>query len=147
KGQGADLSGAFDAALKNARSRDANKGLSIDGQIKGALQGGRLQLTAQLGSQQGLTSTADLTLPVEASAAPFKLAVLKDKPLQGQFQADGPIQPLWDLFLGGERTLGGKLAAKVAIGGTAGDPRLTGRADLTEGLFDDYATGLKLRQV
>ncbi|MGZ5983681.1 MAG: translocation/assembly module TamB domain-containing protein [Caulobacteraceae bacterium] len=147
QGQGADLHGAFDAALKNARSRDARKGLSIDGQIKGALQGGRLQLALQLGSEQGLTSKADLALPVAASAAPFRLEVLKDRPLQGDFQADGQIQPLWDLFLGGERTLGGKLAAKIDIGGTPGDPKLTGRADLTEGLFDDYATGLKLRQV
>jgi translocation and assembly module TamB len=147
QGQGSDLRGAFDAALKNARSRDASKGLSIDGQIKGQLQGGRLQVAAQLGSQQGLMSTANVTLPVDASAAPFRLAVLKDRPLQGDFQADGQIQPLWDLFLGGERTLGGKLAAKIAIGGTPGDPRLTGRADLTDGLFDDYAAGLKLRQV
>jgi translocation and assembly module TamB len=147
QGKGADLHGAFDAALKNARSRDANKGLSIDGQIKGQLQGGRLQLAAQLGSEQGLTSTADVTLPVTASAAPFKLEVLKDRPMQGDFQAEGQIQPLWDLFLGGERTLGGKLSAKIAIGGVPGDPKLTGRADLTDGLFDDYASGLKLRQV
>jgi translocation and assembly module TamB len=147
QGQGGDLHGAFDAALKNARSRDARKGLSIDGQIKGQLQGGRLQLAAQLGSAQGLTSKADVTLPVEASAAPFRFQVVKDRPLQGDFQADGQIQPLWDLFLGGERTLGGKLAAKIAIAGTPGDPKLTGRADLTDGLFDDYATGLKLRQV
>jgi translocation and assembly module TamB len=147
QGQGADLHGAFDAALKNAHSRDANKGLSIDGNIKGALQGGRLQLAAQLSSEQGLSSTADLALPVAASAAPFKLEVLKDRPLQGDFQADGQIQPLWNLFLGGERTLGGKLTAKIAIGGTPGDPKLTGRADLTDGLFDDYASGLKLRQV
>ena len=147
QGQGSDLHGAFDAALKNAHSRDASKGLSVDGQIKGQLQGGRLQVSAQLGSQQGLMSTGSLILPVDASAAPFRLEVLKDRPLQGDFQADGQIQPLWDLFFGGERTLGGKLAAKVNIGGTSGDPKLTGRADLTDGLFDDYATGLKLRQV
>ncbi len=147
QGQGGDLHGAFNAALKNARSRDASKGLSVDGQVKGQLQGGRLQLALQHGSEQGLTSKADLTLPVDASAAPFRLEVIKDRPMQGDFQADGPIQPLWDLFLGGERTLGGKLAAKIDIGGTPGDPKLTGRADLTDGLFDDYATGLKLRQV
>jgi translocation and assembly module TamB len=147
QGQGSDLHGAFDAALKNAHSRDASKGLSVDGQVKGQLQGGRLQVAAQLGSQQGLMTTANVTLPVDASAAPFRLAVLNDRPLQGDVQADGQIQPLWDLFFGGERTLGGKLAAKVNIGGTAGDPKLTGRADLTDGLFDDYATGLKLRQV
>lgn len=147
RGRGTTLSGGFDAALKNARSRDARKGLAIDGQIKGVLQQGRLQVDAQLSSQQGLASSANLILPMEASAAPFHLAVIKDKPLQGTFQANGEVQPLWDLFLGGERTLGGKLTAQVAIGGTPGDPKATGRADLTDGLFDDYATGLKLRQV
>jgi translocation and assembly module TamB len=147
QGQGSDLHGAFDAALKNARSRDASKGLSIDGQVKGTLQGGRLQLATQLSNQQGLTSQANLTLPVDASAAPFRLAVVQDRPLQGDFQADGQVQPLWDLLLGGERTLGGKLAARINIGGTPADPKLTGRADLTDGQFDDYATGLKLRQV
>jgi translocation and assembly module TamB len=147
QGRGSALSGAFDAALKNARSRDARKGLSIDGQIKGALQAGRLQVDAQLSSQQGLTSATTFALPMDASAAPFHLAVIKDKPLQGTFQANGEIQPLWDLFFGGERTVGGKLAAQIGIGGTVADPKLSGRADLTDGTFDDYATGLKLRQV
>ena len=147
QGQGADLHGAFDAALKNARSRDARKGLSIDGQIKGALQDGRLTLDGRLGSQQGLMSSASLVLPAAASAAPFHLALLGDRPIQGAFQVDGEVQPLWDLFLGGERTVGGKLAAKADISGSLGEPRLVGRADLTDGLFEDYATGLKLRGV
>ena len=147
QGKGSNLSGAFDAALKNARSRDARKGLSIDGQIKGALQSGRLQLDGKLSSQQGLTSSASVSLPMDATAAPFHLAVIKDRPLQGTFQGNGDVQPLWDLFLGGERTVGGKLAAQVSVTGTLADPKVTGRADLTDGLFDDYATGLKLRQV
>ena len=147
QGRGATLGGSFDAALKNARSRDARKGLSIDGQIKGLLQGGQMQMDAQLSSQQGLTSKASVALPMDASAAPFHLAVLKDRALKGSFQADGEIQPLWDLFLGGERTVGGKLAAQIGLSGTLSDLKLTGRADLTNGLFDDYATGLKLRQV
>ena len=133
QGQGADLHGAFDAALKNARSRDARKGLSIDGQIKGALQDGRLTLDGRLGSQQGLMSSASLVLPAAASAAPFHLALLGDRPIQGAFQVDGEVQPLWDLFLGGERSLGGLLAAKADFAGTLADPKITGRADLTGG--------------
>jgi translocation and assembly module TamB len=147
QGQGADLHGAFDAALKNARSRDARKGLSINGQIKGALKDGRLTVDGRLGSQQGLMSSASLVLPAAASAAPFHLALLGDKPLQGAFQVDGEVQPLWDLFLGGERTVGGELTAKADLSGTLAEPRLIGRADLSDGLFEDYATGLKLRGV
>ena len=147
QGQGPELHGSFDAALKGAKSRDARKGLSIDGQFKGVLQGGRITLDGKLGSQQGLTATANLVLPAEASAAPFRIALVKTKAMQGGFEANGEIQPLWDLFLGGERTLGGKLAAKADISGTIADPKVAGRVDLMDGLFDDYASGLKLRAV
>jgi translocation and assembly module TamB len=145
QGAGADLHGTVEAALKDAHSRDARKGLSIDGSIKGELSQGRFLLQAKLDSPQGLNASADLTLPADASAVPFRLALAHGRPLQGDFQADGEIQPLWDLFLGGERTLGGRLTAKAALAGTAADPRITGRMDLAGGLFDDYATGLKLR--
>lgn len=147
QGQGANLTGAFNASLKDAKSRDARKGLSIDGQIKGVLGQNRLAVDARLGSQLGLTSSLNLTLPAEASAAPFRVAIDKTKPMQGAFAANGEIQPLWDLFLGGERTLGGKLVAKVDIAGAINDPKVIGRVDLDQGLFDDYATGLKLRAV
>jgi translocation and assembly module TamB len=146
-GQGANLHGTLDAELKNARSRDARKGLSIDGVIKAALVDDRITVNAKLNSQQGLTSTADLVLPAEASAAPFRIALVRTKPMQGTFQADGEIQPLWDLFLGGERTLGGRLMAKADLAGTLADPKITGRADLMNGQFADYATGLKLRDL
>jgi len=146
-GQGGNLRGTMDAELKNARSRDARKGLSIDGAIKAVLDDDKITLNAKLNSQQGLTSSADLVLPAEASASPFRLAVVRTKPMRGTFQADGEIQPLWDLFLGGERTLGGRLMAKADLSGTIADPKITGRVDLMNGLFGDYATGLKLRDL
>ena len=106
-----------------------------------------MTVDAKLGSQQGLTSDAHLVLPADASAAPFRVALNRDRPLQGSFEADGQIQPLWNLFLGGERTLGGRLMAKADLAGTLADPKLTGRVDLVNGLFDDFATGLKLRDM
>ncbi|MDB5460281.1 MAG: autotransporter, partial [Caulobacteraceae bacterium] len=146
-GQGKSLKGTLDAELKNARSRDARKGLSIDGVIKAALDNDRVTINARLSSPQGLTSAADLVLPAEASAAPFRIALVRTTPMQGTFQADGEIQPLWDLFLGGERTVGGRLTAKATLGGTLADPKITGRADLANGLFNDYGSGLKLRNL
>ena len=146
-GQGPSLKGSLDAELKNARSRDARKGLSIDGAIKAALDNDRMTVTAKLNSPQGLTANADLNLPAEASAVPFRIALVRTKPMQGDFQADGEIQPLWDLFLGGERTVGGRLTAKADLSGTLADPKITGRADLARGLFNDYGSGLKLRDL
>jgi translocation and assembly module TamB len=146
-GKGHTLRGTLDAELKNARSRDARKGLSIDGAIKTTLDGDKITLNADLKSPQGLTSSASVVLPAEAQAFPFRIALVRTKPMSGSFQADGEIQPLWDLFLGGERTVGGRLTAQATLAGTLADPKITGRADLMGGLFDDYATGLKLRHL
>jgi translocation and assembly module TamB len=143
-GKGKSLQGSLQAALKNAHSRDARAGLSIDGQVKAKLLDDQLTIESELNGGQGLRSSASFVLPADASAEPFRLAVARDRPMHGVFQADGEIQPLWDLFLGGERTLGGMLTAKADFSGTLGDPKITGRADLTDGRFEDYPTGLKL---
>ncbi len=144
-GRGKDLHGALQAALKNAHSRDAKPGLSIDGQVKAQLDDGRLTIDSMLKSAQGLTSSANFVLPVDAAATPFHLALARERPMQGHFEANGEVQPLWDLFLGGERSLGGALTAKADFAGTLADPKITGRADLTGGRFEDFPTGLKLR--
>lgn len=144
-GSGKDLHGALTAALKNAHSRDARAGLSINGQVKAQLDGDRLSVTSNLQGGQDLTANADFVLPADASAEPFHLALARNRPMQGHFEANGEIQPLWDLFLGGERSLGGVLTAKADFSGTPADPKITGRADLTGGRFEDYPTGLKLR--
>jgi translocation and assembly module TamB len=147
QGQGSDLRGTLNGALKDARSRDARKGLSINGDVKATLAAGQIAILAKLDGAQGLASTLDVSLPAQASASPFRLGLTRTGPMRGTFVADGEIQPLWDLFLGGERTLGGRLTAKAELGGTPADPRVTGRVDLVNGLFDDYATGLKLRDL
>jgi len=144
-GKGSSLQGALQAALKNAHSRDAGAGLSIDGQVKAQLADDKVTVQTELQGGSGLKSTAAFVLPAQASAAPFNIALVRDRPMQGHFEADGEVQPLWDLFLGGERSLGGVLSAKADFAGTLADPKITGRADLTGGRFEDFPTGLKLR--
>ena len=145
EGKGKDLHGALQAAVKDAHSRDAKAGLSLGGDLNAVLANNHLTVRSELLGGQGLKASTNFVLPVDAGAAPLHLAVVRDKPMSAHFDADGEIQPLWDLFLGGERSLGGLLVAKFDVTGTVADPKITGRADLTAGRFDDYPTGLKLR--
>lgn len=147
QGRGDDLSGSLDARLAGARSRDGPQALAIDGAVRGTLAGARLSLDANLTSAQGLRSTASVVLPAEASAAPFRLAINRTRPMSGRFDVDGELQPVWDLFFGGARSLGGRLIAQGTVAGTFNDPQLSGRASLTSGRFEDAATGLKLSNV
>ncbi len=147
QGKGSQLSGAMNARLEDARSRDAGIKLGLDGQVKAVLTDNRLKVDGVITSNQGLKSSANMTFSTEASASPFRIAIARNQPLQGRFEAAGEIQPLWDLFLGGERTLGGLVATDVTIGGTFNDPRVSGRATMTGGKFEDYATGLSLKNL
>ncbi len=147
QGRGSALTGSADVTLTGARSRDAPTNLALDGRLRANLAGDRLTLEATAGNAAGLRSSASAVLPVEASAAPLRLAVARTRPLSGRFQAEGELQPLWDVFFGGERSLQGHLTAAGTVGGTLNEPRVTGAAEVARGRFEDATLGVVLRDV
>jgi translocation and assembly module TamB len=146
-GKGRQLTGALDAKLDGARSRDAPTNTAINGTIRASLTDNRILIDASAAGAGGLRSSANFSFPAEASASPFRIAIARNAPMQGRFEADGEVQPLWDLFFGGERTLGGKLVTRGTLGGSLNDPRINGEASLQNGRFEDFATGLRLTDI
>jgi translocation and assembly module TamB len=146
-GKGASLDGTLNARLTDARSRDATSSLALEGTVKAMLSGQHLTVNASGGAKNGGRASVDVTLPADASAAPFRVAVNPARPMQGRFDADGELQPIWDLFFGGDRSLGGKLVAQGTLGGSLNNPVLVGHAAMSDGKLEDAATGLKLRNL
>jgi translocation and assembly module TamB len=146
-GSGPTLTGDFDANLVGARERGSRPDLSLNAQVKGALRDNLMTINASSSNSQGLQAKADVTLPTEASAKPFHLAIDRTRPVRGQFTAQGEIKPLWDLLGSSERSVSGKIDAEGALAGTLADPRLTGHASLEGGKVEDGQTGLSLRDV
>jgi translocation and assembly module TamB len=138
------LSGTMTARLQDARSIDAPAGVAVNAQVRANLQGERLSVEADASGAKGLKSTLSVELPVEASVSPLRLAIVKTRPMRGRLQADGEVQPLWDLFYGGDRQLAGQVHLAGELGGTLNDPQITGQAQVTGGRMQDYATGLVL---
>ncbi|HEX6860149.1 MAG TPA: translocation/assembly module TamB domain-containing protein [Caulobacteraceae bacterium] len=147
RGEGETLTGTLDATLRGARGRGLPRDLSLDGTVQARLTDDQLFIDANAKNAQGLRSNANLVLPVEASAAPFHLAIANRRPMSGRFFADGEVKPLWDLFVGGERSLAGRVVTEGTLGGTLADPRINGVATLAGGSFDDASTGLALRNL
>jgi translocation and assembly module TamB len=147
QGRGARLDGALEAKLTGARGRGTAAASGIDGVIHGKLADGALSLDMTAQNAQGLSANGSVVLPAEASAAPFRIAIARQRPLRGKFAAQGEVRPLWDLLVGGERSLAGKVAAEGTLGGTLNDPNATGQITVADGRFDDGATGLSLRSV
>lgn len=147
QGRGDQLTGTLEARLAGARGKGAPAASGIDGVVRARLDDSVLNIEAQVGNQEGLTSSAVLRLPTEASAKPLRLAIARRQPMQGRFTARGEIRPLWDLVVGGERSLAGNVDTEATLAGTLADPQISGRFALQNGQFDDGATGLSLRQM
>ena len=94
-----------------------------------------------------MRATADITLPVEASAAPLRLAIVRTRSMSGEVEVHGQIQPIWDVFFGGERTLAGQVDGNATLGGTLAAPLINGRLNLRDGRFRDNGVGLTLDDV
>ncbi len=147
RGQGQRLDGTLDARLADARGRGAPAAQGLDGTIKAQLADSQLALQVVATNEQGLKAEGDVTLPAEASAAPFRVAIARQRPMRGRFLAEGEVRPLWDLLFGGERALAGYVRAQGTLAGTLADPAANGSVAVERGRFDDGATGLSLRDV
>lgn len=146
-GRGKVLEGTLSAELDDARGRGSPPELGMDGVVKARLAGDSITLNAAVTNQQGLRANANVVLPAEASASPFRIAIVRNKPIRGDFFADGEVKPLWELLASGERELAGHVQLKGTLGGTLNDPRATGTAQVDGGRFVDGATGLVLTEV
>lgn len=147
KGDGPSLGGALAVRLSKLGLKGQKGGSPLDGVVKATLAGSSLRVDTDLIAGKGSGAKIDLTLPVEASSSPFRLAVARLRPMSGTFAIDAELAPLWDLTMGDGETLAGHLIANGAIGGTLADPRLIGSANLAAGRFADTSTGLKLQAV
>ena len=169
-GRAAVPSGASTGAHEAVEKRDGDKGRylgkgvlgaieAVNGEIYDALAGfeaedqrrldatlinNSLTVKAVASDEDAVQAAADITLPVEASAAPLRLAIARQRPMSGNVSINGQIQPIWDLFLGGDRTLAGQVDGRATIAGTLASPRLNGRFDLSQGSYREKSVGLVL---
>lgn len=147
RGLGPRLTGSANLTLANLRSVDAPADVAVDGTLTAALNDETLTLDFEAEDEGSVKAQANLMLPVEASAAPLSLRIASQQRMRGNIAIQGQIQPIWDVFLGGERSLSGVVDLQADIGGTLADPRLNGRFNLERGGFRDSGTGLRLRDV
>jgi translocation and assembly module TamB len=146
-GKGPDLAGHALMRLTGAGGRDLEGSPPVDGVIKAGLAKGALAVDASFTNAKGLTARADLVLPAQASASPFRIAIDRAAPVKGRFALSGETKPIWDLLMGADRPLSGRVTASGTLGGTLQDPKALGSIALDGGRFEDSQTGLKLENV
>ena len=147
QGSGPTFGGTLSARVANVGLKGQKTASPLEGDVKATLAGGSLRVATDLTSGKGSGARIDVSLPVEASSSPFRIAIARLRPMTGDFAIDAELAPLWDLTMGDGQTLSGHLVANGTLGGTLADPRLLGTAALSAGRFADSATGLKLQNV
>jgi translocation and assembly module TamB len=146
-GRGRRLDGGFQAQLTDARTLDSPRELAVDADVRGVLSDDRLQISTDASAESGLRASAAAILPVQASASPLRLAVVRTGPIEGRYEVAGQVRPVWDLLMGGGRTLAGVIDSRGTLGGTLNAPSANGYLNLRQGRFEDSGTGLVLAGV
>ncbi len=85
QGRGDRLEGTLEARLVDARGRGTPAVQGIDGTLRGRLADSLLTLDLESTNEQGLRANANLVLPTESSARPFRIAIARKKPMRGRF--------------------------------------------------------------
>ncbi|MBL8772254.1 MAG: translocation/assembly module TamB domain-containing protein [Phenylobacterium sp.] len=147
QGQGERLDGALEARLTDARGKGTPAVQGMDGTLQARLTGDTITMDVATANEQGLRASANLVLPAEAAAAPFRVAIARQRPMRGRFSAEGEVRPLFDILVGGDRALAGFVRTEGTLAGTLANPRATGQVSVERGRFDDGGTGLTLRDV
>ena len=146
-GRGPRLDGTLDAAIDGGRDRDAPADVALSARFHAALAGDKVRIDASATNPQGLTARLGLEAPAQASAAPFRVALVHDRPVSGTFDAEGELRPLWDLVAGSARTLSGRGVVHATLEGNLDGLKPTGQASIEGGRFQDLGTGLDLRNL
>ncbi len=135
---------ARELTVASARhSRLKGLGLAVDGSWNGRNLDVKGQVTGLEGDQVALTGSVPLLL----TPAPLGISVPSDGRLALQVQGAGQIEHLADLLPLGEDRVSGHFAADAAVGGTVASPAARGRLRLSDGHYENFATGAVLNNM
>jgi translocation and assembly module TamB len=124
-------------------SRLKGLGLAVDGSWNGKNLDVKGQVTGLEGDQLALTGAAPLLL----TPAPLGISVPSDGRLALQVQGAGQIEHLADLLPLGEDRVSGHFAVDATVGGTVTSPAARGRLRLSDGHYENFATGAVLNNM
>ncbi|MDX2235855.1 MAG: translocation/assembly module TamB domain-containing protein [Hyphomonadaceae bacterium] len=138
------LTAAIDMKITDALfARRARDPVSLD--LRGAIDGGMMTLSAAASSRNGLTAAIDGRAPVTARAQPLRVALNGEG--RATWRAKGPADALWGLVGSLDQSVTGQVDGegdiRFAVGRLSGSGGLT----LSQGRFADKQTGLDLRDV
>jgi translocation and assembly module TamB len=112
--------------------------------IDSTWNGRSLDLRGQVNGLKGDQIAFSGAVPLLLTPTPLGISVPADGRLALQLQGSGRVERLADLLPLGEDRVSGHFATNVAVGGTLAAPAASGRLQLTDGRYENFATGAVL---
>lgn len=141
--QGGGLAGSADLRLDDARFAGRQRG-RLDMRIVADLEPSRLQAVVDATSTEGLVAHFEADAPVDTSAAPIRIALVRERRGRAQWSVRGPAESLWAAARLPDQSLQGQLDGEGEIAFGAGYLSGDGHLEIVDGRFEDKLTGVTL---
>jgi translocation and assembly module TamB len=112
--------------------------------IVGNLDPGRLTAEIDASSTDGLVAHLEADAPVTTSAAPFRIALARERRGRATWSARGPADALWAATRLQDQALSGQVEGGGALEFGAGFLSGDGQLEIIDGRFEDKLTGITL---
>jgi translocation and assembly module TamB len=140
---GRGLSGGADLRLTEARFAGRQRG-TLDLRILGQLEPNRLQAVVGATSSDGLAARFEADAPVATNAAPFRIALARERRGRATWSVQGPAASLWAAARLSDQSLEGRLDGEGELAFGAGSISGDGHIEIVDGRFEDKLTGVTL---
>lgn len=163
---GPEMEGALSGQIRvsgnpsrpNARADLRAEGLRIPGPEWNALpdgtldaharlEGGSLELTANLMGLSPDPVDVTATLPVQFRLEPFMFTVSPRDPLSGRMAARLDLGRFAGILPLDDQRIGGRMDVDLSVAGTMENPTVRGTVSVDEGLYENYASGTVLKDL
>jgi translocation and assembly module TamB len=131
-------------ALSLAAARQA-RSLALD--LTGSWNGGEIDLNGRVVGGKGDALSLSGAVPLMLDARTLAVSIPPRGRLALRLTGGGDIANLADLLPLGEDRVAGRFALDAAVDGTVAAPAASGRLTVTEGQYENFATGAVLRGV
>ena len=100
---------------------------------------GAVTMDARAGDAMRIQATTEM--PVTWSVQPWRFETLEETPLRGEVTAHGDLAALPVFFMLPEHRMAGQVDARLQLGGTRGQPAVTGEATIRDGRYENVENG------
>jgi translocation and assembly module TamB len=144
-----NIEGTLNAVLEEAGVLHYGKKEPVRG--KGSMQmhlnGNRMQVHTDLQASDSQFLDLTASVPITHTLYPLKISLDPTQNVSAELLAEGKLQDLFDFVNMGTNHFTGLLSCRLFLSQTLDSPSLQGQIDLQSGTYENYFTGISLRDI